>query len=125
MIKLHITSRNFELSDKVLEYTQAKIGGLDRFLPRHMHNQIEGAVLLASDSSGREDNNFVCEASIKVSGPDLQAREATANIYAAIDIVEAKLKAQAVKYKEKHLPQRNRTRKWIARFVKGGEPPVA
>jgi ribosomal subunit interface protein len=119
MIKLHITSRNFELDDKVRNYCEEKIGNLDRFLPRHA-KETSGTVLLAEDPSGKEDNHFICDATIKVPGPDLNAREATTNIYAAIDIVEAKLKAQAVKYKEKHLPA-GRSRRLLNRILKRGE----
>lgn len=119
MIRLHISSSHFDLSDKVVAYVEQKIGGLDRYLPKNAKNG-EGSVLLAADPSGKEDNNFVCEANLKVAGPDLQAREATANIYAAIDIVEAKLKAQAVRYKEKHSP-RSQGRRLMSRLLRRGQ----
>ncbi len=100
MIKLHITTKNFDLSDKATAYVERKIGRLDKYLPRNMM-QIEGRVILEQDPSGREDNKFICEALLEVPGPNLEAREATMNIFAAIDIVEAKLKTQIHKLKDR------------------------
>ena len=119
MIKLHITGHNYEMDDRVVAYLEKKIASLDRYLPKTA-KATTGKVLLIEDPSGKEDNHFVCEASIAVPGNDLQAREATANIYAAIDIVEAKLKAQAVRYKEKHSP-RHLGRRLLGRVLKRDE----
>jgi len=100
MIKLHISTKDFDLTEKVTAYIERKIGRLDKYLPKNMKD-IEGRVILEVDPSGREDNKFICEAMLEVPGPNLEAREATLNMFAAIDIVEAKLKAQARKLKEK------------------------
>ena len=116
MIKLHISNHNYDMNPKVVAYVEKKIFGLDKYLPRQ-NKDTEGTVRLIEDPSGREDNHFVCEATILVPGPDLQAKEATTNIYAAIDIVEAKLKVQAIKYKDKHMP-RSRGRKMVERLLK-------
>jgi len=101
MIKLHITTKNFELTDKITAYTERKIGRLDRYLPRGMKD-IEGRVILELDPSGREDNKYICEALLEVPGPNLEARDATLSMFAAIDIVEAKLRVQIRKLKERN-----------------------
>lgn len=101
MIKLHVTTKNFELSKKVTDYVDKKIGRLDRYLPKGMRD-IEGRVILEVDPSGKENNTFICEAMLEVPGPNLEARDATLNIYAAIDIVEAKLRVQISKVKERN-----------------------
>lgn len=118
MIKLHITTKNFDLSEKVTAYVERKIGHLDKYLPKNM-NDLVGRVILEVDPSGREDNQFICEAMIEVPGPNLEAREATMNIFAAIDIVEAKLKVQARKLKERHGVGRLRRSKSIVNRILG------
>ncbi len=120
MIKLHITDKDFELSDKITEYVERKIGGLDKYLPRSVHD-VEGRVILERDRSGREGNQFVCEATLQIPGPNAEAREATVNMYAAIDIVEAKLKVQIKKFKDKHRPGRLRRSKAVVRRLLGRE----
>lgn len=114
MIKLHVTSKNFEMSDKIRDYVERKIGGLDKYLPRGMET-IEGRVILERDQSGREGNEYVCEATLQIPGPNAEARDATVNMYAAIDIVEAKLKVQIKKFKDKHKPGRLRRSKAVVR----------
>lgn len=121
MIQLNITGRNYQLNDKVVTYVNEKIGALDKYLPRQAKPAM-GTVMLEEDASGREDNHYVCEAVIKVPGPDLAAKEATLNIYAAIDIVEAKLKAQIIKYKEKHHPK-YRGRQWLTKVLRREREP--
>jgi putative sigma-54 modulation protein len=110
MIKCELTARNFELDEKMKEYTEEKIGNLEKYLPRSSRDAITAFVVLEDDPSGREDNRYVCEAIVNIGSTKMVSREATVNFYAAIDIVEAKLKAQLAKYKSKRslLPRRGR-----------------
>ena len=101
MIKLEIVGRHFDVDDKVREYLSEKIASLDKYAPRE-HRDFTGQVILEEDASGREGNRFVCEVNLEPDGTTLHAKEGTVNIYAAIDICEAKLKAQLAKYKAKH-----------------------
>ena len=67
-------------------------------------------VRFEDDANGREDNRFVCEVVMTLPGETIVSKEGTINMYAAVDIVEAKLKAQVRTYKEKtvHEPRRAR-----------------
>lgn len=107
MISLNITGRNYQLTSKIKTYVNEKIGELDRYLPKAL-TDLKGIVVLEEDKSGREDNQFVCEVTVNVPGTTLQAKEATSNIYAAVDIVEAKLKSQVLKYKDKNSSKQKR-----------------
>jgi ribosomal subunit interface protein len=110
MIKCELTGRNFEIDDKMADYVEEKIGGLEKYLPKRSRGLATSTVLLEDDTSGHEDNRYVCEAVVFIGSTKIISREATVNFYAAIDIVEAKLKAQLAKYKDKHtlLPRRGR-----------------
>jgi ribosomal subunit interface protein len=110
MINVEITGRNFEIDDKLREYVEAKFGGLEKYLPRRARANAFCAVVIADDPSGREDNRYVCDAVITVASGKMFSREGTVNAYAAVDIVEAKLKSQLKKYKEKHTLQPRRYR---------------
>jgi ribosomal subunit interface protein len=111
MIDLQITGRHFELDERVVKYAKDKLGNLDRYILKLVPN-VHGHVVLELDKSGREDNSFVCEVSINLPKSQLYAKEATLNMYAAIDICEAKVKSQILKYKEKHMPKRRRMLKF-------------
>ncbi|MDF2460609.1 MAG: hypothetical protein K0S68_12 [Candidatus Saccharibacteria bacterium] len=110
MMKVDLTARNYELDDKVRAYVEEKLGGLDKYLPRHVRGISVCDVILTDDPSGREDNRYVCEGIVTVGGTRLVSREGTINIFAAVDIVEAKLKSQMAKYKEKHTTEPRRLR---------------
>lgn len=110
MIRLQLTARHYDIDDKIAAYVTAKLGGLDRYLPRRCRDDLAGSVVLEFDESHTQDRQCVCEVQFHVKGERFQAKEATLNMYAAIDICEQKLKSQILSYKSKHEPARNRRR---------------
>ncbi|MBW4061854.1 ribosome-associated translation inhibitor RaiA [Candidatus Saccharibacteria bacterium] len=116
MIKLDVSGRNYEVDKRLKDYLEDKIGGLERYLPRQLKDSAEAVAVLSDDKSGREDNRFVCEVIMKVSGEKFVAKEGTVNMYAAIDIVDAKLKAQLATFKDKYTLEPRRA-KMLGRLV--------
>ena len=110
MITLDITGRNYSVEPKLANYLQDKIDALEKYLPRQFKGTAVGTAVLADDPSGREDNRFVCEVILKVNGEQLMSKEGTINMYAAIDIVEAKLAAQCRTFKDKYTTEPRRAR---------------
>jgi putative sigma-54 modulation protein len=118
MMKCEVTSRNFEIDAKMRDYVDEKIGGLGKYLPRKVRETVSCDVVLEDDVSGREDNRFVCEVVIKVQGTTMVSREGTVSVYAAIDIVAAKLRSQLATYKNKKALEPRRGRmlsQWLGR----------
>ncbi len=110
-MKLEIKFRGFEPDVKVTKYVEKKIGGLVRFIPKAQREVAIGTVVLEEDPSGREQNRFVCDVIISLVGTEVVGHDATVNIYAAVDIVEAKIKTQLTEYKEKTSPKQSRMRR--------------
>jgi ribosomal subunit interface protein len=107
---IEIKSRNMELDAKKQAYAEKKLGGLEKFIARADREVASIQVMLEDDPSGREQNGQVCEAIVTLPGAKMVVREGTLNIYAAIDIVESKLKNQLRDYKEKNSPRQSRLR---------------
>ena len=124
-MKVALTGRNFTIDEKVRAYAQEKLGSLDKYLAKAGRDGAHAEVVLEEDVSGREDNRFVCDAVLVVPGAKLVAREGTVSMYAAIDIVEAKLQAQLSKHKDKHTSAPRRS-KWLSKWLgrSAGEPVV-
>ncbi len=118
MIELQISGNNYELSEKIKDYVKDKIGELEKYLPKNARNGVKGSVTLTMDVSGREGNQCICEANIPVKGAVLEAREATINMYAAVDICSAKLKSQILKYKAKNSPRQNRAKVFVSKLMR-------
>ncbi len=103
--KIDISSKNYEVNDKVKDYVEKKLGRLDRFLPRHARESAKLEVIL-SEVNRQNNNRFECEAILDVPGKRIVAVDSTMNMMAAIDIVEEKISSQLRKYKEEHSPEK-------------------
>lgn len=99
--KLEITGVHTDITDDLNKYVTKKIGKLDDYMSRHVRQSVHAEVILR-ESKGKKNNRFECEVTMHVPQETLIAKEATINMFAAIDIVETKLKNQLKKYKEKH-----------------------
>lgn len=119
MIELEITGVHFEVSDQVKKYVNKKIGRLDRYLPKNARTPARGHVVLSEDD-GKAKNRFMADVTLTFPHGEVVAKEATISIYAAIDIVEEKLKSQLLKHKNK-VQDNSRNRK-MARKLKGFNP---
>jgi putative sigma-54 modulation protein len=93
---------NFDLGDDIKKYIAKKLGRLDKYIPRHARESVRLEVKLR-ETNNRLGNKYECEGILHLPGAPLQAKESTLNMFAAVDIVEAKLKNQLVKYKSAHI----------------------
>lgn len=82
-------------------YVAKKIGKLDRYVSRHGRESAHAEVFL-KETKAKNQNRFVCEVSLHLPHQTIVVQEAAINMFAAIDIVEAKLKTQLQKYKDTH-----------------------
>jgi ribosomal subunit interface protein len=93
---------NLELDDDVVKYIDRKIGRLDRYIPRTARSSAHATVTIR-DTGNQAGNKYECEVIIRVPGETVTAKESTMNKFAAVDIVEAKLRNQLHKYKTTHM----------------------
>ncbi len=105
--RLDITGVHFEISDDLRRYVQRKIGKLDRYVRRRHRESLHVEVRLI-ESSVRSKKNCTCEVVMHLPGESIIVKETTLNMFAAVDIVEAKLKNQLKAYKDKHNPAKFR-----------------
>ncbi len=106
-----------ELDADVKKYIDRKIGRLDRYMPRHARKTVHADVKLRL-TDNKSGNKYECEAMLHLPGGNVTAKESTLNMFAAVDIVEAKLKNQLRKYKEAHIQHIKDRRKGIVRRVR-------
>ncbi len=92
---------NLELDADVAKYIDRKIGRLDRYIPRSARASAR-AVVTIRESSNQAGNKYECEVILHLPGENVTAKDATMNKFAAVDIVEAKLRNRLLKYKTTH-----------------------
>jgi putative sigma-54 modulation protein len=109
--KLEITGVHLEVNDDLHKYVAKKIGKLDKYMSKHARESVHVVVKLKETKGKAKDRvERTCEVIVHLPHDNLAISEKTASVYAAIDIVEQKLKAQLQKYKELHGTPRFRHR---------------
>jgi putative sigma-54 modulation protein len=97
--KLEISGVHLEVNDDLRKYVIKKIGRLDKYIPKQARDASHAEVKL-KEGRAKDKNQRTCEVLLHLPHGNLTVSESTVNIYAAVDIVEEKLKAQLHKYKE-------------------------
>lgn len=111
--KLEISTLHADADKEINKYVKKKIGKLDDYMPKHARKSAHAEVKL-KEAKLKARKESTCEVTIYVPDATIQASETTVNMYAAIDIVEEKLKTQLKKYKD----QQSSTSKHGARRIR-------
>ena len=90
---------NLELDDDIAKYIDRKVGRLDRYMPRAARSSAH-AIVTIRDTGNQAGGRYECEVIIRVPGGTVTAKESTMNQFAAVDIVEAKIRNQLRRYKD-------------------------
>lgn len=97
-------------------YITKKIGGLDKYVPRHARKSVRAEVRVKEEKI-KDKKECTCEVLLMLPQETINAKETTMNMFAAVDIVEEKIKTQLRKYKEKHGRSRtSKIKKFLHRF---------
>lgn len=114
--KLEVTGIHTDASADIKKYITKKIAKLDSYMPRHARKSAHADVKL-KESKAKDKKQSTCEVILHVPGETITAKETTINMYAAIDIVEQKLRVQLKRYKDKSSVKDNKNEKKIRKFL--------
>ncbi len=96
MIKINITARHFKAHETLQDFIKAEIETLAKYHEEILHAD----VILSFEKSNNSVKN--CELMIKLKDKVLNAKEGTDDFNKSIDKAITKVKAQLLKYKDKH-----------------------
>ncbi len=99
--KLEINGVHYEVTPKLKTYIRKKLGKIDKYILRHARESAHMEVFL-KEIKIKTKKVCECEVVLRLPKETLTVKESTINMFAAVDIVEAKLKIQVKKYKSKH-----------------------
>ncbi|MGD2206150.1 MAG: ribosome-associated translation inhibitor RaiA [Anaerolineae bacterium] len=102
-MELIIKGKNVELTDRLRDYVEKKVGKLDRYLPTLTEARVE----LALEGTKAAQDRQVCQLTVRANGAILRAEERSEDMFASIDTVLDKMYRQIARYKGK---RRNRWR---------------
>lgn len=112
--RIEIAGVHTVVGDDLRKYVTKKLGRVDRFVSRPARASLHLEVKL-KEGRAKDKNARTCEAILHLPHEKLTLSETTVNMFAAIDIVEAKLRQQLKRYKDKHDNPRFH-RRLISRF---------
>ena len=96
-MQLIIQGKNIEVTDRLQEYIEKKVGKLDRYLPTITEARMELSVEGAKSAKDRQ----VAQLTVRSKGTLLRAEERSADMFASIDAIVDKMYRQIVRYKGK------------------------
>lgn len=97
--KLEISGVHTSADQKLKKYVTKSVAKLERFMPRHARKSAHVDVKL-KENKRHKNNQCTAEVIVYLPQETITAKESTVNMFAAIDIVEAKLQNQLKRYKE-------------------------
>ena len=101
-MKIEITGDNYEIDSQITAYVNKKLNKLKKKMSKHQKEAVHAIVRLkehGSDPSSKYEAEIILRLPPK---EELIAKEATMNMFAAVDIAEAKIATQFAKYKDKY-----------------------
>jgi ribosomal subunit interface protein len=115
MIKsIQLSGVHSQITDDEKKYVRRKVGGLEKYVPKNARQSVAAEVKL-KQKKAKDKQTYECEVILNLPKATLAAHEKATTALAAIDLVEANLRNQLKKYKDKHGSSRFH-RHIIARF---------
>jgi len=100
-MKIDINGTHTLANKDVEKYIRRKVSALQKFVPRAARTSLIVDVHV-KEVKRETKKECSCEFVLQLPHETLTAKEATVNMFAAVDIVQEKMKHQLKKYKEKH-----------------------
>lgn len=102
--KIELSGSNYKISESFRKYVVKRIGKLDRFLPRGNKKDVI-AKIVVTEIDRAHGNKYEISASMEIPGGKvISAKDECSNVFAGIDILEAKLKGQIRRFKLESTP---------------------
>ena len=102
--KIDLSGKNYEISESFKKYVEKRIGKLDRYLPRGNKKDLIAKVVI-SEVDHPHGNKYEISVAMEIPGGKvIAAKDECYNVFAGIDIIEAKLKGQIRRFKLENTP---------------------
>ncbi|MBR3256240.1 ribosome-associated translation inhibitor RaiA [Candidatus Saccharibacteria bacterium] len=115
--KIEISGNGYKIDDSFRKYTVKRLGKLDRYLPHNAKKDVVCKVVVSEIGKGKNEKYSISAAMEIPGGKVLAAKDECTNIFAGVDLVEAKLTGQIRRYKLEVQPHRQK-RNWRSLFIR-------
>ncbi|MEA3208975.1 MAG: putative sigma-54 modulation protein [Chthoniobacter sp.] len=106
-VQIHLSPRHLQLTAAIHQHAAEKVLHLEEFAD----DIVAAHVVLMHDENAKPADRYTVKLHLAVPGPDLHAEESHSDLYAALDLVTAKLAGQLRKRKAKFGERRHKVQK--------------
>ena len=106
--KIEVNGNDYKVEEPLRKYVQKRIGKLDRYLPRGSKKDIVVKAVVRGIGSGKNNKYEITVAMEIPGGKVIAAKDECTNVFAGVDLVEAKLMGQIRRYKLEMQPHRQK-----------------
>ena len=106
--KIDLSGNNYKVSDSFYKYATKRIGKLDRYLPRANKKDVV-AKIVVTEVDKPHNNKYTISVAMEIPGGKvITAKDDCSNVFAGIDILEARLKGQIRRFNLESTPHLSR-----------------
>ena len=109
--KIEVSGNGYKVDDSFRKYVVKWLGKLDRYLPHSAKKDVVCKVVVSEIGKGKTEKYTISAAMEIPGGKVLAAKDECTNVFAGVDLVEAKLTGQIRRYKLEMQPHRQK-RNW-------------
>lgn len=106
--KIEVTGNGYKIEDSFRKYVEKRIGKLDRYLPRGSKKDVVAKVIVSEIGKNKNEKYEISVAMDIPGGKVIAARDECSNVFAGVDLLEAKVAGQIRRYKLEVQPHRRK-----------------
>lgn len=113
--KIEVSGKGYKVDESLRKYAEKRLGKLDRYLPRGAKKDAILKISIAEISKSKNDKYEIAATMELIGGKVLAAKDECSNIFAGVDLVEAKLAGQIRRYKLETKPRQKSLKDFFSR----------
>jgi putative sigma-54 modulation protein len=106
--KIEVNGKGQKIDEPLKKYVEKRLGKLDRYLPRGMKKDVTIKVMIAEVGKNKGEKYDISATMNIPGGKVIAAKDECSNVFAGVDLVEAKLMGQIRRYKLEVQPHRQK-----------------
>lgn len=106
--KIEVNGSGYKIDEPFKKYVEKRLGKLDRYLPRSSKRDVVMKVAVAEISKSKSEKYEISATMEITGGKVITAKDECSNVFAGVDLVEAKLAGQIRRYKLEVQPHRQK-----------------
>ena len=106
--KIEINGNGYKIEEAFRKYTEKRLGKLDRYLPRGSKKDVVAKVVVTEIGKSKGEKYEISAAMDIPGGKVIAAKDECTNVFAGVDLLEAKLTGQIRRYKLESQPHRQK-----------------